>query len=274
MRRLAVVLVLLALLDAGVRASAQEAQPSLQQIAKQARNPLPGQINIPVMPTFNFGTGHGHVTQFALEIEPLIPVPLPNDWNLVTRTDLQVINQPETELGQRDTFGFGDIEFSAIVSPPSTEAFVWGLGPIVLLPTASSNVLGDGKWGMGPTAAGIFSTGPWQLGLLVNNVWSFAGERTRSTVNDMTIEQDIQYTLPSGWFLAYGPSVTADWTRSSSDRWTVPVGAGVGKALQIGQLSLNVQAEAYDNVVRPAGTSTWSLILTLQFVFPETAIRR
>jgi hypothetical protein len=267
-------LISVALLAAASRASAQEepTTPSLQQIAKQARNPLPDQINVPIMSNFNFGLGPRHVTQFVLEIEPVIPFHLPNDWNLVTRTDLTVINQPGTEPGQGDTFGLGDTELSLFVSPPSTEALVWGFGPIILFPTASANVLGGGKWGSGPTAAAIYSTGPWELGLLVNNVWSFAGVRTRPAVNEMAIEQDIQYSWPSGWYLTYGPSITADWTASSSDRWTVPVGAGVGKALQIGQLSLNLQAEAYDNVVRPAGTSTWSLILTLQVVFPETAL--
>ena len=247
-------------------------QSVLQKIAKQARNPLPDQINIPIMPTFNFGPGH--VTQFVLEIQPVIPFHLPNDWNLVTRTDLTVIHQPGTEPGQGGTFGFGDTVFEAFVSPPSTEALIWGVGPLILFPTASADVLGAGKWGMGPTAAAIYSTGPWELGLLVNNVWSFAGDRTRPPVKEMSIDQDIQYSWPSGWYLTYGPTITADWTASSSDRWTVPVGAGVGKALEIGELALNLQVEAYDNVVRPAGTSTWSLILTLQFVFPETAIRR
>ena len=298
MRRLAAVLALLALLAEASRASAQEepTPPSigqdksdiehlkrdvssdalslLQKIAKQARNPLPDQINIPIMPTFNFGIGPGHVTQFVLEIEPVIPFHLPNDWNLVTRTDLAVINQPGTEPGQGDTFGFGDTQFWAFVAPPNTVApgLIWGVGPTILFPTASANVLGGGKWGMGPAAAAIYDIGPWEVGLLVSNVWSFAGDRSRSAVNSMTIEQDLQYSWPSGWYLTYGPTVTADWTASSSDRWTVPVGAGVGKALQIGQLALNLQVEAYDNVVRPAGTSTWSLILTLQFVFPETAI--
>ena len=274
MRRLAAVLASLTLLAAASRASAQEepTSPSLQKIAKQARNPLPDAINIPIMPTFNFGPGH--VTQFVLEIQPVIPFHLPNDWNLVTRTDLTVIHQPGTEPGQGGTFGFGDTVFEAFVSPPSTEALIWGVGPLILFPTASADVLGAGKWGMGPTAAAIYSTGPWELGLLVNNVWSFAGDRTRPPVKEMSIDQDIQYSWPSGWYLTYGPTITADWTASSSDRWTVPVGAGVGKALEIGELALNLQVEAYDNVVRPAGTSTWSLILTLQFVFPETAIRR
>ena len=296
MRRLAAVLAPLTLLAAASRASAQEepTPPSigldksdvehlkrdvpsdveslLQKIAKQARNPLPDQINIPIMPTFNFGPGH--VTQFVLEIQPVIPFHLPNDWNLVTRTDLTVINQPGTEPGQGDTFGFGDTQFWAFVAPPNTvaPALIWGVGPTILFPTASANVLGGGKWGMGPAAAAIYDIGPWEVGLLVSNVWSFAGDRSRSAVNLMTIEQDLQYSWPSGWYLTYGPTVTADWTASSSDRWTVPVGAGVGKALQIGQLALNLQVEAYDNVVRPAGTSAWSLILTLQFVFPETAI--
>ena len=175
----------------------------LQKIAKQARNPLPDQINIPIMPTFNFGIGPGHVTQFVLEIEPVIPFHLPNDWNLVTRTDLTVINQPGTEPGQGDTFGFGDTQFWAFVAPPNTvaPALIWGVGPTILFPTASANVLGGGKWGMGPAAAAIYDTGPWELGLLVSNVWSFAGDRSRSAINEMTIEQDIQYSWPSGWYL-------------------------------------------------------------------------
>ncbi len=267
----AAVLVLVTLLAAASRASAQEepTPPSLQQIAKQAKNPLPDQFNVPFEHSFNFRTGPGHDLGYEFNVQPVIPFHLPGNWNLVTRTILAVINEPGTDPGQEETFGFGDTDFSVFLSPPSTEAFIWGFGPIIRFPTASANVLGGGKWGIGPTVAAIFDAGPWSLGALVNNVWSFAGDSTRSAVNEMLIEPDIQYSLPRGWYLTYGPSITADWEAASRDRWTVPVGAGVGKALQIANQSLNLQVEAYSNVERPAGTSTWSLVFTIQFVFPR-----
>ena len=135
----------------------------LQKIAKQARNPLPDQINIPIMPTFNFGPGH--VTQFVLEIEPVIPFHLPNDWNLVTRTDLTVINQPGTEPGQGDTFGFGDTQFWAFVAPPNTvaPALIWGVGPIILSQPhrRTSSEEASGGWGPQPLQSIPLGRGNW-----------------------------------------------------------------------------------------------------------------
>jgi len=265
--------VVIALLLAASRSSAQlpqaEPSPSLTDLAKKAKNPLPDIINVPMQHNFNFGAGAGHDTQYTLNIQPVIPFHLPGNWNLVTRTILAVINQPEIDPGQGSTFGLGDTDLSLFLSPPSLEAFIWGFGPIIRFPTASAEVLGGGKWGIGPTVAGVLTTGPWVVGALVNNVWSFAGDSTRPSVNQLLVQPSINYNLPDGWFLTSGPEVTADWKAPSRDRWTVPIGGGVGKVVQIAQQSLNIQGEAYYNVERPAGAAVWTFTFTLQLLFPK-----
>ena len=100
------------------------------------------------------------------------------------------------------------------------------------------------------------------------NLWSFAGDRTRPDVNQLLVQPLVNYTLPGEWYLTSSPQVTANWKASSRDRWTVPVGAGVGKLIPIGPRSVSAQAEAYYNAERPAGASSWTAILTVQFLFP------
>lgn len=263
--------VVMALLLAASRSGAQaeQTEPSLTHLAKQAKNPLPDIINVPMQHNFNFGSGPGHDMQYTLNIQPVIPFHLPGNWNLVTRTILAVINQPEIDPGQGSTFGLGDTDLSLFLSPPSSEAFIWGFGPIIRFPTASVDALGGGKWGIGPTVAAVLTTGPWVVGALVNNVWSFAGDSTRPSVNQLLVQPSINYNLPDGWFLTSGPEVTADWKAPSRDRWTVPIGGGVGKVVQIAQQSLNIQGEGYYNVERPAGAAVWTFTFTLQLLFPK-----
>ena len=262
---------MIALLIAASRvgAQAQQTEPSLTDLAKQAKNPLPDIVNLPIVHNFNFGAAPNHDMQYVLNVQPVIPFHLPGDWNLVTRTILAVINQPDVDRGQGSTFGLGDTDLSLFLSPPSSETFIWGLGPIIRFPTASADVLGGGKWGIGPTLAGVFTSGPWVVGALVNNVWSFAGDSTRPAVNQMLLQPSVTYNLPDGWFLTYGPEMTADWKAPSRDRWTVPIGIGAGKVVTIAKQSLNLQGEAYYNVERPAGAATWSFIFTLQLLFPK-----
>jgi len=250
-------------------APAQQTEPSLSDLAKQAKNPLPDLINVPMQHTVDFGPGPRAATQYTLNIQPVIPFHLPAEWNLVTRTIMTVINQPDTDPDRGSTFGLGDTDLSLFLAPPSTETFIWGFGPIIRFPTASAEVLGGGKWGIGPTVAGAITTGPWVVGALVHNVWSFAGDSTRPAVNQFLLQPILNYTLPRDWFLTSGPEIAADWKAPARDRWTVPIGGGVGKVVKIAQQSLNIQGEAYYNVERPAGAAVWTFTFTLQFLFPK-----
>lgn len=140
---------------------------------------------------------------------------------------------------------------------------------IVQVPSANHDVLGQGKWGAGPSAAALTIQGPWVIGALVNQIWSFAGDGDRKAVNQMLIQPFINYNLPGAWYVTSVPKITADWEARGSDQWTVPIGAGVGKILRIGPLAMDAQVGAYYNVVRPDNGSKWELRAQLLFPFPR-----
>ncbi len=249
-------------------ASAQE-EPGRGDLVKKARNPLADLVSVQVQPNFNFGVGQNRDTEYVFDIQPVIPIHLPAAWNLFTRTIVPLINEPGSEPGQGYTFGMGDIQTTLLLSPPSSKTFIWGVGPVLQFPSASATSLGSGKWEIGPAAAAILTWGSWQVGTQVNNLWSFAGDRARPAVNQMLLQPLVNYALPDDWYLTSGPQVTANWKASSRDRWTVPVGGGIGKVFTIWQQAMSAQAEAYYNAERPAGGPTWSVILTVQFMFPR-----
>jgi hypothetical protein len=111
--------------------------------------------------------------------------------------------------------------------------------------------------------------GPWVLGALVNNVWSFAGDDGRPDVNQMLIQPFVNYNLPDAWYVTSAPVITANWEADGDDRWTVPLGMGLGKILRLGKLPVNTQIAGYYNVVRPDGAAEWQLRVQIQFLFPR-----
>jgi hypothetical protein len=250
------------------RALAQE-RPGASQFVKDARNPLGDQASFQVQPNFNFGVGQDRDTQYVFNIQPIVPIHLPGAWTLFSRTILPLIDQPGSAPGQGYTFGIGDIQPTLFLSPPSSKGFIWGVGPVFQFPSASSTSLGTGKWEIGPTAAAILTGAWWQVGAQVNNLWSFAGDASRPAVNTMLLEPLVNVFLPADWYLTFGPQVTANWKAGSGNQWTVPVGGGIGRAFTIGRQRGTAQIEAYSNVERPAGGPRWSMILTVQFVFPQ-----
>ena len=160
----------------------------------------------------------------------------------------------------------GDIQLSLFLSPAKPGALIWGAGPILQFPTATDDVLGQGKWGAGPTAAALTIQGPWVVGALINNVWSFAGDGDRKAVNQMLLQPIVNYNLPGGWYVNSVPYITADWKRGS-DRWTVPIGGGVGRIS--GSALAAGRAGAYYNVVRPDNGAEWQLRARVNFLFPR-----
>jgi hypothetical protein len=249
------------------RALAQE-QPDANQFVKDARNPLADQISVQAQPNFNFGAAPDRDTQYVFNIQSTVPIHF-GAWTLFNRTILPLIDQPGSEPGQGYTFGIGDIQPTLFLSPPSSKSFIWAFGPVFQFPSASSTSLGTGKWEIGPTAAAILTGSWWQVGAQVNNLWSFAGDASRPAVNTMLLQPQVNLFLPHDWYFTFGPQMTANWKASSGNQWTVPVGGGIGKAFTIGRQGGTAQIEAYSNVERPAGGPTWTVILTVQFVFPE-----
>lgn len=246
-----------------------EQQTSVEELAKKSQNPLPDEIKVQFQNYFNFGTGPDQVTQYLLNLIPNVPFKLTEDWNLITRTDFPIINQPALGPGLGSASGLGDINSTLYLVPRNHGTFVWGLGPSITIPTATDSLLGAGKWSAGPAAVVVLTSGPWVLGTRLNSLWSFAGWGHQN-VNELWIQPFVHYNFSQGWYLCTLPTYTANWEASHRDTWTVPVGGGLGKHLRVGALgSLDLQIQAFKNVERPVGAPDWQLLFQVQVLFPK-----
>jgi hypothetical protein len=240
-----------------------------EELAKAAQNPVANMISLPLQNNTNFNFGPREKTQNVLNIQPVWPFTLNQDWNLITRTIMPVISQPPLFPGDDRENGLGDIIFTAFLSPANPGKIIWGAGPVLLLPTATDEKLGTKKWGAGPSAVALTIRGPWVFGALANHIWSFAGDGNRDDVNQTLIQPFVNYNLPEGWYLVSSPIITADWKADSDNTWTVPLGGGIGKVFRIGRLPVNTSAQAFYNVEKPDFGADWSLRVQLQFLFPK-----
>ena len=252
--------------------SSQGSVPAWSQqadIAKQAQNPIARLISVPFENDFNPQTGPNKEDSYVLQMKPVVPFSLSKDWNLITRTIIPVIQTPEPASGINGASGLGDISLSLFLSPAKVGPVIWGAGPIVSVPTASDDILGTKKLSVGPTVVALRSQGHWLYGSLVYNLFSVAGPSSRSDVNQMLMQPFVNYNLPRKWYLTSSPYVTANWEERRNDRWTVPVGGGVGKIVRVGKLPVNIYAQLFRNVKSPEDTTNWSARFQVQLLFPK-----
>jgi hypothetical protein len=245
------------------------AEESAEELAKKTQNPVADLISVPFQNNFNFNAGPRERNVYVLNVQPVIPIHLTHDWNLITRIITPIVNVPELAPGLGSASGLGDINPTFFLSPAGSKDFVWGIGPTFTLPTASDSLLGSGKWSAGPSAVGLVMTGPWVVGALWNQQWSFAGWGD-GEVNQMLLQPFLNYNFKGGWYLASAPIITADWTKSTGQKWTVPVGFGGGRLWRLGKVGLpvNTQIQGFHNAVRPDFAPNWQLRAQLQFLFP------
>jgi hypothetical protein len=238
-------------------------------IAKQAQNPIASLISVPFENDFNPHTGANKEDSYVFEMKPVVPFRLSNDWNLITRTIIPVIQVPGLAPGVSGTSGLGDVQESLFLSPTKAGPVIWGAGPVISFPTATENILGTKKLSVGPTVVVLRSQGHWLFGSLVQNLFSVAGPSARKDVNQMLLQPFVNYNLPHKWYLTSSPIITANWEARSSERWVVPVGGGVGKIVHLGKQPVNVYTQFFRNVQRPDGTSSWSARFNMTFLFPK-----
>jgi hypothetical protein len=261
-------------------ADAAQQEPSAEDLAKKTQNPVADLISVPLQSNWNFGAGSRNKTIYILNIQPVIPISISQEWNLITRVIMPVINQPGLFANQSGATGLGDFNPTLFFSPAQPGHLIWGVGPTMTLPTATDRRLGSGKWSMGPAGVALTIQGPWVYGALVNNQWSFAGWGEEK-VNSMLLQPFVNYNLADGWYLTTSPILTANWAADrSGDVWTVPVGGGVGRLFRLGEilplegdpvakLPINTQIGAYGNVAKPEFGPDWQLRFQIQFLFPK-----
>jgi hypothetical protein len=261
-------------------APAKEEEPAPEaknadQLRKAAQNPVASLISVPIQENWNFNIGPADRTQNILNIQPVIPLSLGKDWNLIVRWITPVIYQPTAvpqPFGapiQSGVYGLGDMQPAFFFSPVKSK-LIWGVGPQLLLPTATdTGVLGQGKFGIGPTAVVLVQPGKWTFGFLINNVWSVAGHSDLPDVNQFLLQYFINYNLKKGWFLTWQPTMTANWEATNGGRWVVPLGGGIGRIMKLGPQPVNVGLQFYGNAVHPPNGSPWSLRLSIAFLYPK-----
>jgi len=243
---------------------------SSEDLAKLAQNPIANLISVPFQNNTNFNYGTEGGTQNILNIQPVIPITLNKDWNLITRTIFPLIWQPRLGSQQEGTFGLGDTQFSAFLSPSDAKGWIWGVGAIAQLPTHTNSALGNNNWGLGPTAVALhLSKGdPWVYGTLINNLWSL-GTSDDASYNNGLIQPFLNYNFKGGTYLTSAPIITVDWKAESGDRWTIPLGGGIGHIFHLGRLPVNTQISGYYNVVAPDYGADWQLRAQVQLMFPK-----
>lgn len=237
---------------------------TLQDLSKATKNPVASFIKVPFQFTTGFGVGSRHDVGESLNIQPVLPISLNADWDLIARPSLNVTYSPSPH----EQFGLQDLQTSFFLTPDKASAWFWGAGPIFQFPSATSKELGTGRWSAGPTAALLYSKGPWFNGILTYQLLSFAGNRNRGSVNQTYIEPLVSYNFESGWSVQCDPAITYDWTANMANAWVLPVGADVGQTLQIGDRALSLQVGGYDLLKYPEGAPQWIIRVQMTFVFP------
>ena len=171
-------------------------------LAKATQNPVASLISVPIQNSSNFGVSQYNRTQNVINIQPVIPVRIRENWNLITRIIQPIVWQPYPAATTGGQSGFGDMNPAFFLSPAKPGELIWGAGPAIVIPTATSAILGQGKFSMGPSVVALTQPGPWTLGALINNIFSIVGSSHRPAVNQMLLQYFINYNLKKGWYIS------------------------------------------------------------------------
>jgi hypothetical protein len=238
-------------------------------LAKQLTNPISSLISVPFQLNYDDGFGTGDGDRTTLNIQPVVPVTLSPEWNLIVRTILPVTYQSDVVPGTGSQFGLGDTVQSFFFSPqaPGPGGLIWGVGPVVLWPTATEDELGAEKWGAGPTGVALVQRGPWTVGGLANHIWSFAGDDDRADVNATFLQPFFSYTTPSATSIVLNTESTYNW---DTEDWTVPVNLMLNQVLKIGDQPVQIGGGLRYWLDTPeGGPDGWGFRLNFALLYPR-----
>ncbi|WFB37265.1 transporter [Kiritimatiellota bacterium B12222] len=239
------------------------------KLAKQLANPVASLISVPFQ--FNYDENIGandEGSKFFVNIQPVIPLDLSEDWNLIIRTIVPVIELNDIPASGDSESGLGDITQSFFFSPKEpVKGWILAAGPVGLYPSASDDFLGTGKWGAGPTALALQQKGPWTYGLLWNHVWSVGGDSDREDVNASYIQPFLGFITKTKTTLMVNTESTYNW---EGEEWSVPVNVMVSQLAKLGpqivQFSLGARYWVESTESGPEG---WGARAQVILLFPK-----
>ena len=247
-------------------------QTTTSDLRRMAQNPFAYVIKVPIEQDLYFGNGPFSRNATSLQIQPVFPIRISEGWLLVPRiVATGLAYQPDVQRNSGGNLGLGDVCPTFFFTPVGEKTTIFGIGPSLSIPTATTTSLGSGKWAFGPSLV-VLTQPQWgALGILVQNTWSFAGDSQREPVRQMSLQYSLSYNLPHGWYLTTQPTISADWRQSKADRWLVPVGLGAGRTFTVGKQAVDANAVFYGNVIRQESLASpnWQLGLSVTLLFPK-----
>jgi hypothetical protein len=253
----------------GTEASDQEAD-----LAKKLQNPVANLISVPIQNNWDFGIGPAHAMKYTANIQPVIPISISEDWNLILRTIVPVIYQEAlvntpgapASVGKSHA-GLGDTTQSFFFSPKNpVGGWILGAGPVGYYPTATTSYLGSGQWGAGPTIVALRQEHGFTYGILANQIWSFAGQQDRTEVNATYLQPFISYTTKTYTTPSINTETTYNWQDHES---TVPLNFQLQQLVKIGKMPVALQVGYRYYVEKPNGGPDWGLRFAITFLFPK-----
>ena len=255
---------------ASLAAAPVGAQPSSEELAKKLSNPVAALISVPIQVNYDDEIGKAELgKKWTINVQPVIPIEIDTHWNVISRTIVPLVSQTDIFAGSGRQSGLGDVVQSLFFSPkaPTAGGWIWGAGPVFLLPTGTDDLLSGGKWGAGPTAVVLRQKDGWTFGALGNHIWSFAGDSARGAISATFVQPFLSYTTKTATTYGLNTESTYDW---KSSRWTVPLNASVSQVLRVGDQLISVAgglrywAQAPDSA--PSG---WGARVVVTLLFPK-----
>ena len=246
-------------------------EPSASELNKQLSNPVTSLWSLSFQ--FNNYRLENGEWNYNLQFQPVLPIGLTKDLNLITRPVIPLYNSVphETSPGHFErTTGFGDMILLELLSPADSGTWILGVGPTFIFPTATSTFTGQGKWQAGPAAVVGYLTDKFIVGAFPQQWWSFAGDSSRPDTSQMNLQPIAAWFFGEGWSLGYSGNILADWKAPSSNRWTVPIGVAIGKVVKLGKLPLKIQLAGQYMPIHPDSVGQeWNIQLNLTPVIPK-----
>jgi hypothetical protein len=246
------------------------AAASAEELAKKLSNPVADLVSIPFQFNWQEGYGPNEDLQFVLNVQPVIPFHISKDWNLIERFIVPYVSQPVLGPGVGPVSGLGTVTFSSFLSPVSESGFTWGVGPVFGLPMTSDPLLGGGQWLVGPTAVGLYQTGGWTMGALVNQQFSVAdtGSANLPYFSQAFVQPFVAYTTKKAITFTIQSQSTYNWEAAPDQRWTVPINFLVSKLTRLGPFPFSIQAGGGYYAARPDVGPKWRMQLAFVVLLP------
>jgi hypothetical protein len=248
-------------------ASQEDRESEAADLAKKLSNPIASLISVPFQANYDCCLARTDASRWLTNIQPVIPLSISDSWNLITRTILPVISEQPSPIHPESGFGIGDTLQSFFFSPkaPTSGGLIWGAGPALLYPTGT-NGFSANQWAGGPTAVALKQEGPWSVGALVNQIWSFGNGDHFNRVNQLFVQPFLTYTTKTAFTISLNTETTRDWTNNT---WTVPINLGFSQVFKVDDQPLSFQMGARYYASTPHDGPRWGARFNVTFLFPH-----